>query len=39
VRGTTDAGGVNFAVVIRPEEHHPELRWNMSATVRIAAAR
>jgi RND family efflux transporter MFP subunit len=39
VRGTTDAGGVNFAVVIRPEEHHPELRWNLSATVRIAAAR
>ena len=39
VRGTTDVGGVNFAVVIRPDEHHPELRWNMSATVRIAAAR
>ena len=38
VRGTTDAGGVNFAVVIRPDQHHPELRWNMSATVRIAAA-
>lgn len=36
VRGTTDNGGVLFAVAIRPDEHIPELRWNMSATVRIS---
>ncbi len=35
VRGTTDDGGVMFAVAVRPDEHHPVLRWNMSATVRI----
>ena len=36
VRGTSENGGVLFAVAIRPDEHHPELRWNMSATVRIS---
>lgn len=35
VRGTNADGGVMFAVVIRPDDHHPELRWNMTATVRI----
>lgn len=35
VRGTDAGGGVLFAVVIRPDDHHPELRWNMTATVRI----
>lgn len=35
VRGTGDGGNVVFAVAIRPDTHHPELRWNMSATVRI----
>jgi len=35
VRGTGDAGNVVFAVAIRPDVHHFELRWNMSATVRI----
>jgi HlyD family secretion protein len=36
VRGTTADGGVVFAVAIRPDQHHPELRWNMSATVHIS---
>jgi len=36
VRGTTENGGVLFAVSIRPDEHHEELRWNMSAAVRIS---
>jgi RND family efflux transporter MFP subunit len=35
VRGTSDSGEVKFAVVIRPDVHVPQLRWNMSATVRI----
>jgi RND family efflux transporter MFP subunit len=35
VRGTSDAGGVRFDVVIRPLTHRPELRWNMTAEVRI----
>ena len=35
VRGTDADGSVLFAVVIRPDEHHQELRWNMTATVRI----
>jgi HlyD family secretion protein len=35
VRGTTDSGEVKFAVVIRPDTHLEQLRWNMSATVRI----
>ena len=35
VRGTGDAGNVVFAVAIRPDVHNPDLRWNMSATVRI----
>ncbi len=35
VRGTSDSGQVKFAVVIRPDVHVPQLRWNMSATVRI----
>jgi HlyD family secretion protein len=39
VRGTTDTGGVRFAVSIRPDAHHPELRWNMSGEVRITPSR
>jgi HlyD family secretion protein len=35
VRGTTDSGEVKFAVVVRPDNHLRDLRWNMSATVRI----
>lgn len=35
VRGTNDNGSVVFAVSVRPDVHHPELRWNMSADVRI----
>jgi RND family efflux transporter MFP subunit len=38
VRGTAQQGGVRFDVFIRPDEHHPELRWNMSANVRITPA-
>jgi multidrug resistance efflux pump len=34
-RGLTGAGGVRFDVIIRPTSHHPQLRWNMSASVRI----
>ncbi len=34
-RGTSDDGGVVFAVAIRPDTHIPELRWGMSANVRI----
>ncbi|CAN5846368.1 hypothetical protein BH24CHL6_BH24CHL6_03900 [soil metagenome] len=35
VRGTSQQGGVRFDVLIRPADLLPELRWNMSATVRI----
>jgi hypothetical protein len=35
VRGTGDAGNVVFAVAIRPDVHDPDLRWNMTAEVRI----
>jgi RND family efflux transporter MFP subunit len=35
VRGTTQQVGVRFGVIIRPDTHLAELRWNMSATVRI----
>ncbi len=35
VRGTAQPGSVRFDVFVRPDMHHPELRWNMSATVRI----
>ena len=35
VRGTSEDGGVVFAVAIRPDRHLLELRWGMSATVRI----
>ena len=35
VRGTNAEGGVVYAVAIRPDSHNPELRWGMSATVRI----
>lgn len=35
VRGINAEGGVVFAVTIRPDNHHPELRWGLSATVRI----
>lgn len=38
VRGSALESGVLFDVFIRPDEHHPELRWNMSATVRITPA-
>jgi HlyD family secretion protein len=35
VRGTIADGGVVFAVSIRPDVNPPDLRWGMSATVRI----
>ncbi len=35
VRGSNSGGGVLFAVAIKPDVHHPELRWNASADVRI----
>lgn len=35
VRGTGPAGNVVFAVAIRPDTHDEQLRWNMTATVRI----
>ena len=35
VRGTTQAGGVRFDVLVRPLTHRPDLRWNMTASVRI----
>ena len=35
VRGTSDVGGVVFAVAIRPDEPNSDLRWGMTATVRI----
>ncbi|HSH21607.1 MAG TPA: HlyD family efflux transporter periplasmic adaptor subunit, partial [Candidatus Caenarcaniphilales bacterium] len=35
VRGTPQQGRVGFDVLIGPDEHHPELRWNMSASVSI----
>ena len=35
VRGTGESGQVQFAVVIRPDEHLSRLRWNMSVQVRI----
>jgi RND family efflux transporter MFP subunit len=35
VRGTSDDGGVVFAVAIRPDAFNPQLRWGMSATARI----
>ena len=36
VRGTSADGGVVFAVSIRPDLTSPDLRWGMSATVRIS---
>jgi RND family efflux transporter MFP subunit len=35
VRGTNDNGEVMFAVIVAPDEHLDQLRWNMSATARI----
>jgi RND family efflux transporter MFP subunit len=35
LRGTSDQGGVLFAVLVQPDSFPPELRWNMSATVHI----
>jgi multidrug efflux pump subunit AcrA (membrane-fusion protein) len=35
VRGGTGDGGVRFDVIVRPLEHVAQLRWNMSASVRI----
>ncbi|MDL2334633.1 MAG: efflux RND transporter periplasmic adaptor subunit [Chloroflexota bacterium] len=35
VRGTGAAGNVVFAVSIKPDTHNEQLRWNMTATVRI----
>jgi multidrug resistance efflux pump len=35
VRGGAGDAGVRFDVVVRPLEHLPDLRWNMSATIRI----
>jgi HlyD family secretion protein len=34
-RGTGEAGNVVFAVAVRPDTHNEQLRWNMTATVRI----
>jgi multidrug efflux pump subunit AcrA (membrane-fusion protein) len=39
VRGGIGGGNVQFDVIIRPLQHRPELRWNMSASVRILPAR
>jgi HlyD family secretion protein len=36
VRGTTQDGEVTYTVIVAPDRHEPRLRWNMSATVRIA---
>jgi RND family efflux transporter MFP subunit len=35
VRGTSQGSGVRFDVIVRPLVHRAELRWNMSASVRI----
>jgi RND family efflux transporter MFP subunit len=35
VRGTSDDGGVVFAVAIRPDAFNAQLQWGMSATARI----
>jgi RND family efflux transporter MFP subunit len=35
VRGTGEAGNVVFAVAIKPDTTSDQLRWNMTATVRI----
>jgi RND family efflux transporter MFP subunit len=35
VRGTGDTGNVVFAVAVRPDTHNDQLKWNMTATVRI----
>jgi multidrug resistance efflux pump len=35
VRGGTGDGGVRFDVIVRPLEHVAQLRWNMSASIRI----
>jgi RND family efflux transporter MFP subunit len=35
VRGTGAAGNVVFAVAVRPDTHNTDLKWNMTATVRI----
>jgi RND family efflux transporter MFP subunit len=35
VRGTSSDGGVLYAVSIRPDSVDPDLRWGMTATVRI----
>lgn len=35
VRGTGPAGNVVFAVAVRPDTHDEQLRWNMTATVRL----
>ena len=39
VRGTSDGGGVEYEIVIEPQVHLPELRWTMSADVRILPSR
>jgi len=39
VRGGAGGGDVRFDVIIRPREHLAELRWNMSASVRLLPAR
>jgi len=38
VRGTGPAGNVVFAVAVRPDTHNEQLRWNMTATVRITSS-
>jgi RND family efflux transporter MFP subunit len=39
VRGGSGDGGVRFDVVVRPLEHVEQLRWNMSAILRIVPGR
>jgi RND family efflux transporter MFP subunit len=39
VRGRTTDGSVVYAVSIRPDRHNPDLRWGMTATVRISPSR
>ncbi len=38
VRGTGEAGNVVFAVAIKPDTTNDQLRWNMTATVRITTS-
>jgi HlyD family secretion protein len=39
IRGRTAEGSVVYAISIRPDTHNPDLRWGMTANVRIAPSR